>query len=260
MHGRFGFILSGSHITMKYSRVTGIQWAVVVVFVVTASAADFDTTFSRADRFLKRHVCNGGVDYTAASKDKALDSILQEFADLSPIEFSKFSGHLRLAALINLYNLATIQLIVDNLPVTSIRKIDGAWSLKRISFGGRKVSLDEIEHTMIRKIFNEPLIHFALVCAARSCPVLHDGAYTSPGIMRQLKAAAGRFMSDPEKNRITGDTLELSEIFKWYGDDFSPRYGGVVPFIKKLRGLAGRNYTVRYLPYDWSLNRAVCAQ
>jgi hypothetical protein len=252
--------MSGSDIVMKRRRLIRMLCPVTGFLIVSAIAVSaFDTTFARTDRFLKRHVCNGGVDYTAAAKDPVLDSILHDFAELSAATFAAYGRSVRLAALINLYNLATIKLIIGNLPVTSIKKIDRAWSRAWIRFGGKNVSLNQIEHTMIRKRFDEPLIHFALVCAAKSCPVLRDGAYTPSALDRQLKHAAERFVNDPQKNRVTGTTLELSKIFSWYGDDFTPRYGSVENFIRKLRGLDGE-YTIRYNSYDWSLNSADCSR
>ncbi len=230
----------------------------LIVFCVRLTAA-FDTTFTNADSFLQRYVCNGGVDYTAAAKDTSLGSILTEFARLPAASFKAYSRNLRLATLINLYNLATIKLIINEYPVSSIKDIDKAWSRKWIAFGGTTVSLNQIEHTMIRKQYNEPLIHFALVCAAKSCPALRDGAFTAAALDQQLRNAASAFLSDTEKNSISQQRMRISKIFLWYGGDFKPRYSGVEQFIRQTMHLDG-TYAIDYLPYDWSLNKTDCSE
>ena len=219
----------------------------------------FDTTFVDEDQFLKRHICNGEVDYRAAKEDPMLDSIMYRYAALPEKRFKSFSKNVRLAALINLYNCATIKLIVDHFPIGSIRDIPDAWKKRRIDFIGKKVSLDQIEHEMLRKNFDEPRIHFALVCAAKSCPELRKGAFTPSELEIQLEAAGKKFLMDTTKNSFGEKKLSLSKIFSWYGDDFIKRYGGFEQYVKQRYGING-SYRIVYREYDWSLNQTDCSR
>jgi hypothetical protein len=143
--------------------------------------------------------------------------------------------------------------------VKSIKEIKGAWSNTWITFLGKKYSLDNIEHDLIRKKCNEPLIHCALVCAAKSCPALFAGAYTSANVSQQLAESAKVFLNDTSKNSYDTKTLKLSSIFNWYGGDFVKTYGSVQQWAQKQWGLQG-SYKTSYLPYDWSLNGAECGK
>jgi hypothetical protein len=209
----------------------------------------------------------GDVDYAAlqAQADAVLAPYLQSLATTHP---STLDRDARLALWINAYNAYTLKLIVDHYPVASIRDIDGP-------SGGdtpfeRPVgpvadtvrTLDEIEHEIIRERFDDPRIHFALVCAAKSCPRLRREAYTGPRLDAQLDAQARRFLHDDQKNRIpAGDgTLALSRILKWYGEDFGPTptalQRALAPYSEgSVRdSLSQGAYTIRHRPYDWTLN------
>jgi hypothetical protein len=234
----------------------------------TAPSASDSTRHAAFDRLLERFVdSQGDVDYAAlqAQADTVLAPYLQTLAEARP---SALDREARLAFWINAYNAYTLKLIVDHYPVASIRDIDGPPD------GGtpfeRPVgpvadtvrTLDEIEHEIIRVRFDEPRIHFALVCAAKSCPRLRREAYTGPQLDAQLDAQARRFLHAPSKNRIpAGDgTIALSRILKWYGSDFGPTPTAVqralAPYFKgTVRDSLGEGaYEVRYRPYDWTLN------
>ena len=234
----------------------------------TAPPASDSTRHAAFDRLLQRVVdSRGDVDYAAlqARADTVLAPYLQTLADARP---STLEREARLAFWINAYNAYTLKLIVDHYPVVSIRDIDGP------AGGGtpfeRPVgpvadtvrTLDEIEHEIIRVRFNEPRIHFALVCAAKSCPRLRREAYTGPQLDAQLDAQARRFLHASSKNRIPdGDgAIALSRILKWYGADFGPTPTAVqralAPYFEgPVRdSLSQGAYTVRYRPYDWTLN------
>jgi len=209
----------------------------------------------------------GDVDYASlqARADSVLAPYLQRLAASRP---SSLHRDARLALWINAYNAYTLKLIVDHYPVTSIRDIDGP------ADGGtpfqRPVgpvadtvrTLDEIEHEIIRRRFDAPRIHFALVCAAKSCPRLRREAYTGPRLDDQLDEQARRFLRADRKNRVpAGDGhIALSKILKWYGSDFGPTTAAVqralAPHFKgSVRdSLAQGAYEVRFLPYDWTLN------
>jgi hypothetical protein len=204
-------------------------------------------------------VVEGKVAYEGlAQKPALLEAVRSEFARVDENAFSASSSNEQLAYLINSYNFFTIELVVKNLPLKNgIRDIEGGWDKKFIHLFGQLVSLNYLEHQLVRKNYSEPRIHFALVCAAQSCPQLLDKPYVAAELESQLEAAAKRFLGDRSKNRIEGTTLLLSEIFNWYGSDFDGLYaGGFRDYVAIHFGIPPGKYAVKYLPYDWRLNRA----
>lgn len=183
---------------------------------------------------------------------------------------------------INAYNALTLRVIVDHYPIrsgfftlqprNSIRQIDGVWTELRWKAAGRQVTLDDIEHRLLRPEFEDARVHFALNCASRSCPPLATEPYRSDTLGAQLDRAARAYLASPEGLRVEGRTLRVSSIFDWYGDDFVARYAPLVPGSRsaKERGILGAVVTfgpsaaaalaraedvrVAFLDYDWSLN------
>ncbi len=217
---------------------------------------------------LQRFVdAQGDVNYKAlkAQVDSTLLPYLQalDAARLAPLDRDA-----RLALWINAYNAYTLRLIVDHYPVSNIQNIDGPtdgtspFERPVGSVADTVRTLDEIEHEIIRKRFDEPRIHFALVCAARSCPRLRREAYTGRRLDAQLEDQAHHFLHSDLKNRIpAGDgTIALSRILKWYGSDFGPSPRAIqralAPYFKGTvrDSLAQGAYDVQFLSYDWTLN------
>ena len=128
---------------------------------------------------------------------------------------------------------------------------------------GRTVTLNNLEHDIIRKDYPDPRIRFALVCAARGCPPLRDEVYVADHLEEQLDDQARQFLATPTKNRVDASarTVYLSPIFKWYGADFEKKHGSVLsalqPYWPKENGsaLAQGGFRIRYTDYDWSLNQ-----
>jgi hypothetical protein len=162
---------------------------------------------------------------------------------------------------INAYNAFTVSLIVSKYPVKSIKDIGGKiykvntpWDIKFITIGGKKYDLNNIEHGILRKKYDDPRIHFALVCAAISCPRLRNEAYTAAKLDAQLEAAGKDFLNDTAKNNIRADQADLSKYFTWYQGDFTKK-GSLVEFINKYSQIKIDNNTkINYLDYNWSLN------
>ena len=127
---------------------------------------------------------------------------------------------------------------------------------------GKPETLNRIEHQMLRKNYDEPRVHFALVCAARGCPPLRSEAYTADRLNAQLDDQGRIFLAAPHKNSVDLEArvLNLSPIFKWFRKDFEKKYGSVIGFIKAYwppeisAKMTGENYEIRYTSYDWSLN------
>lgn len=202
---------------------------------------------------MQEHVTEvGDVDYKAFLERKSdLEAYLDYLGNHKPD--SEASRYEALAFYINLYNAATVHLILENYPLNSIKDIENPWGQRRIRLAGDKISLSKIEHGILRKM-NEARIHFAINCASVSCPKLRNRAFTASGMELELQQAAMDFINDPSKNRVSEDDLQLSAIFKWYRGDFMQKRSLVAyiqPFTKtKIRETA----RISYLPYDWDLN------
>ncbi len=224
--------------------------------VGVAFASGLHDLFSEA---LKDHAKDGKVNYAAFGKDKRFTEYLSILKSTNPASIK--SGNDRLAFWINAYNAFTIKLILDHSPVKSIRDIEvggkGPWDIEWIEIAGSKYSLNKIEHAVIRKQFDEPRIHMALVCAAKSCPPLRSEAYEGKRLDAQLNDSAKRFLADTTRNRFdrTTNTLYLSELFSWYGEDFQKGYGSAAKFALTVMGVPySEPLTVKYKPYNWDLN------
>jgi len=123
--------------------------------------------------------------------------------------------------------------------------------VKWIHLGEKTYSLNNIEHDIIRPTFDEPRIHFAVNCAAKSCPPLKPKAYTTENLEKLLDEASNYFINNSDYNKITSTSAEISQIFEWYGDDF----GDVRSFINRYRSdNIDKSVSIKYISYDWSLN------
>ena len=162
---------------------------------------------------------------------------------------------------INAYNAYTVKLILSNYPIKGIKEIGGripfvnsTWDIKFIKIGDELLDLNNIEHSKLRKKFNDPRIHMVLVCASKSCPALPQEAIRSSTLDSQLDQASIIFVNDPFKNSITDTSIQLSMIFKWYAMDFRAA-GGVKAFVNNYSKKKLNDKTkIKYLNYDWSLN------
>lgn len=202
---------------------------------------------------LKKYVSNEGqVNYQAI---KANDSELKNYLNLLTQNTPNDSWikNEKLAYWINAYNAFTIKLIIDNLPLKSIKDINNPWDEEFIVLNSEMISLNDIEHEILRKM-NEPRIHFAIVCASESCPKLQNEAFVSEKLEEQLTHATKKFLSDDSKNRISQNQLELSKIFKWFSKDFKQN-GSLVDFLNQYSDVKiSENAKIKYLDYSWELN------
>ncbi len=207
------------------------------------------------DKLLKTHVdTDGNVNYKNFAKDiEQLENYLNYLAQNVPSKTS--AKEEQLAYYINLYNAGTVKLIADNYPLKSIKDIKNPWNQKIIILGDIRISLNDIEHEILRKM-KEPRIHFAINCASYSCPKLLNEAYTAVQLERQLHQAAVSFINDPKRNRISENKAEVSEIFNWFKKDFTVD-GSLVSYLNQFAKEPLHNSDkVVYLSYDWSLNES----
>jgi hypothetical protein len=205
---------------------------------------------------LSGYVCRGGVAYAMLAKNPGvIEKAKAELASVNRAGIAALSDGGQIAYYINLYNLYTIDLIVRHLPLlTGIRDIANPWGVTFVPLFGDMVSLDNIETGILRKRFKDPRIHFALVCASKSCPVLQRTPYTGDSLDAQLKRAAHNFLTDTSRNTFTEHSSSVSKIFEWYGDDFKKPFGSFSSFIAMiLTRPAGP--IIHFNDYDWSLNK-----
>ena len=216
------------------------------------------------DALLKKWVDKRGmVNYQGFLQDrKQLQAYLQTLQTNAPDE-KKWSKEEQLAYWINAYNAFTIELILRNYPVESINDVklgpqipfvNSPWDIKFIRIGGKELDLNNIEHNIIRPTFKEPRIHFALVCAARSCPKLRQEAYVADRLDAQLAEQARSFLLDPDKNEVRSDKLELSKIFDWFKGDFTEGRS-LQEAISEYSGVpVDKDAKISYRYYSWKLN------
>lgn len=229
----------------------------------------------------------GLVDYSGLKKNPGkLDAFLREMAQAEPSN-AEWSDNDRIAFWINAYNAITLKVVIDHYPIrrsrilslfyphNSIRQIDGAWDEITHEVAGRALTLEAIEHEILRKEFDEPRIHVALVCAAMGCPPLRAEPYAGERLDAQLDDQARRYLRSAKGFRMSrqGQRVYLSKIFDWFAKDFIPRYGtdrefrgldeadrAVMNFVSrrvsqdKQAYLRQGRYDIEYIDYDWSLN------
>lgn len=254
--------------------------------------ADFDHSYSTYNELLNRYVVDAQVNYKGFIDSKAeLETFLKTLGDVNESDFESWTEKQKLAFWINAYNAFTIKAIIDHYPIkrsfsligifyapsNSILQIKGVWTKLQFRAVGRMITLDEIEHQILRKKFNEPRIHMAIVCASISCPDLSNNAYIAERLEEQLAQASANFINNPDKGIFVNEDrgrVKFSKIFKWFGEDFIPSYGSEKLFNNySLKENAVLNFTVDYLEsektkqylmsnelkigylnYDWHLN------
>lgn len=247
---------------MNAPKISTLLSLTAALILTSAGAAGADIDHGIYGDLLGKYVRQGVVDYAGLKTDEArLDTYLKlleetDIAALSPKE--------QLAFYINAYNAWTLKLVLGGYPgVKSIKDLGSflksPWKKKIVRVDKRVISLDEVEHGIIRPRFKDPRIHFAVNCASKSCPPLLPIPYRGAAIDRQLDDATRAFLNDPKQNYLEGGALYVSSIFKWYAEDFNDDVVGF--FLKYAEGDLKKTLSegadliqVRYLDYDWSLN------
>lgn len=220
--------------------------------IAQESEKEEDVSEELYDALLRKYVSTDGrVNYKAMkSRQAELEQYLAWLEEQKPSEMSKDAA---LAFWINAYNAFTIKLILDNYPVSSITDLDGGnpWDVKRIGLDGRTLSLNQIENEIIRPQFNEARIHFAVNCAAKSCPPLMNKAWTADSLEEDFERQTRNFINDNKFNVISSGSVKISKIFEWYASDFDD----IISFLNNYSNTRiNDNAKVDYLEYDWALN------
>lgn len=278
----------------RISKVNIYSTVFLMIFICRFSqlpSADERQLFSYENyaALLQEYVnAEGRVNYKGLKADRiALDDFAASLATLPRSVYEGFSDKEKIAFWINAYNALTLHVVTDRYPIkagwvgalrypqNSIRQIDGVWDTLTFKVMDEALTLDRIEHNILRKQFSEPRIHLALVCASIGCPYLRQEPYDGEKLDHQLDDQARRFLSTERYFRIDRDraVVYCSSIFKWYGEDFVERYGSsngfpglndtdraVLNFIASYLDsddtayLRNNRFSLRYLEYDWSLN------
>jgi hypothetical protein len=253
---------------MKIFRIVSFASILILLFSCQTSTLGMAGTTPPShqlwDQLVKAHVKPTGlVDYKGFVREKAkLESYLKLLSANAP-DRKTWTKNQQLAYWINAYNAFTVKLIVDNYPVKSIRDlgptlkipmIKDVWHYKFFKIGGVESSLDEIEHSILRKEFDEPRIHFAINCASVSCPPLLNEAFVAEKIESQLTKVTTSFINDSSRNKITSNQAQISSIFSWFKGDFTKK-GTLIDFLNtyskvKLKSSA----KISHLDYNWNLN------
>ena len=240
---------------------------------------EFDHSHARWTGLLQERVTAEGFDYAAVVADRAsLDAYIAELQAVTPEELEGWTEEQRFAFWINVYNAYTIRKVVDNYPLKSIRKLSGAFGLKSVfdqefipmrAFhpDGKKddLSLNDVEHGILRVQFEDARLHAAINCASVSCPPLRAEAFVADRLDEQLEEQMRGFVTDATRNRFDRDsgTMRISEIFKWFEEDFERDAGSVREYLIRFAPEDDREFLrkakLRYLDYDWGLNEAKSA-
>lgn len=224
----------------------------------------FDHAHKDFTSFLKSHTkinkLKIHVDYKKIKKHpEHLNLYLEQLIDVKKSEFELFTKNEKLVFWINAYNAFSIQKVIMHYPVKSFEDIgtmfSSVWSHKFINLLEEKLSLDDIYHKKIRKIFKDPRVHFALSSNCVSCPNLSQKSYVAKKLDKQLNEASMRFLNDESKNFYSRKEKVhyLSKIFMWYGADFNATYKGYTNFIKKYKK-TNKDIAVEWLPFNWDIN------
>jgi hypothetical protein len=219
----------------------------------TTANSEVNVDHSEWNELLQKHVSEEGlVDYKGFMKDREkLDDYLSKLSEMKPTD--NWSVQEQLAYYINIYNAYTVDLILKNYPVKSIKDLDGPWTKEIVTIGDVEISLGGVENSILRKM-NEPRIHFAINCASISCPDLLNEAFTAAKINEQLDKATMAFVNS-NKNEIIKNSVKLSSIFDWYKKDFIEDGKTVLDYINKYSAAkVAPGTSISYKDYNWNLN------
>lgn len=228
---------------------------IFVLFTLKGYSQDTNSFFTKADLFFKENVSNNKVAYSKIySNQEPLNKLLEIAANIS---VSKDDTYVYQAFWINAYNLSVIKGIIDNYPTKSPLDNNGFFDKTTYSLAGKQITLNDIEHKLLRAQFKDARFHFVLVCGAIGCPPLISEAYFPNNLDAQMErqtkiALNGSFLKvNTKKKRVEG-----SEILKWYKEDFTMNGETEIEFINKYRtDKIPNNFKLTYFSYNWNLNK-----
>ena len=208
------------------------------------------------NELLKNYVSDAGnVNYKGIKAERVklttyINNLSKIYSDKS---FESLSKEQKLAFWINAYNAMTVDLVLRNYPIKSIKDIDKPWDQRFWKLGNKWFNLNEIEHDILRKM-DEPRIHFAIVCASYSCPKLENEAFIASRLEVQLTNATKAFLNDSERNELSENNIKISKIFQWFGKDFKQN-GSLIDFLNLYSNIdISMKAKKSFKDYNWNLN------
>ena len=252
-------------LTVRFAVTTLTILLITIGHQQAAQAADFD--HSQFDQILKTYVdTQGRVDYNGIAADNTFREYMRS---LENAKADSLSGDGQFAFWINAYNAVTIDKVIKWKPKKSVREtfVPGVWTgtkfftSRQHTVAGQRLSQDDIEHEILRKRFQDPRIHFAIVCASTGCPPLPQFAYTAENVQNKLADETRKYLNSKRGLQIdyVENTMMLSKLFDWFAGDFESKSGSVTNFIKpyldeKAMAFIDRMPKMSYLGYDWALD------
>ncbi|MEM9672339.1 MAG: DUF547 domain-containing protein [Cyclobacteriaceae bacterium] len=224
-------------------------------FSFNVSATPLSEFFNQSDEFLRKWVMGGDVDYTGVKKNFAqIESLYQQ---IGRMDLSGASETEKKAFYINAYNLIVIYQVAKYYPLKSPMNRSGFFDQVDHTVAGKKITLNELEIKELVLTYDDPRIHFALACAAKSCPPLASFAYVPSKLDEQLADRTQKSVNDDEFIRVQSgkNQVAVSKIFDWYKKDFTQNGQTITEFLNKYRqNPIPSSYQLTYYEYDWSLN------
>lgn len=231
-----------------------LSLSLIFVFAI-GRANDLEDFFSEADTFFKKYVKDGMVNYKGITQN--LSSISTLYKTIGNMDLSGASDVEKKAFYINAYNLVVIYQVANYYPLSSPLDQSGFFDKVRHKVAGEMITLNHLEIKNLLLKYSDPRIHFALACAAKSCPPLGSFAYNPEQLDQQLYLRTAMALNDPDWLRIDKNnrTIYVSKIFDWYKKDFNQNGQDTRSFINKFRSIQlPESFEIKFYDYDWSLN------
>ncbi|MEJ8800620.1 DUF547 domain-containing protein [Pontibacter sp. H249] len=213
--------------------------------------------YTSVTTLLQRHVANGQIKFKQLQRDRPL---LKELVkQIAAFDLSRTTASEKKAFYINAYNVLVLKQVIDHYPINSVMDIPGFFDKQKYKVAGESLTLNELEHKKLREPYKDARLHFALVCAAKSCPPLLSTAYTPQQVEKQLEAQTRKALQDKTFTRVQPQQkqVQVSELFKWYKDDYLAEAPTIIAYINKYRASPiPESYKLSYYTYDWQLNDA----
>lgn len=265
---------------MQRRTIISIALSATLLPATTVFGQTFDHNYASWEALLKKHVRwlpdnkQSRANYKGFAADRAeLKQVLDSLSAVTQAQFNSWSKEQQMAFLINAYNAFTIEIILTKYPdLKSIKELGsfnrGPWKNEFFTLLGAKRHLDWIEHEQLRPKYAEPRVHVAVNCASIGCPALFPEAFTATTMEAMLEDGMRRFLGDRTRNRYEGGKLQVSNIFKWFKEDFEKghkgfakledvfaKYADLLTTDETARNqIKAKTVSISHLDYDWSLN------
>ncbi|MEM6397642.1 MAG: DUF547 domain-containing protein [Bacteroidota bacterium] len=224
----------------------------IILSLGSLSATTPAEFFDKTNDFFAKSVTTGQIDYAALKASNEIETLVE---DIESVDLLNLKGLEREAYLINAYNILVINQVLEHYPLRSVLDVPGFFDKNKITVGGRRLTLNQLEKDLILKEFKDARLHFVLVCGALGCPPITDFAYRPELLDKQLERQTRLAINNSSFLRVNGTKTELSQIFNWYASDFGGNKASVIEFVNKYReSPLPASTSISYYDYDWTLN------